>query len=67
MLRKVWIPKNIARRPAARTETYLKYGFVITECEKHLCPRCEKHSERRTELPAEILRSVRAESQLQGN
>ena len=22
MLRKVWIPKNIARRPAARTETY---------------------------------------------
>lgn len=39
MFRKVWIPKNIARRPAARTETYLKYGFVITECEKHLCPR----------------------------
>ena len=40
MLRKVWIPKNIARRPAARTETYLKYGFVITECEQLLCPRC---------------------------
>lgn len=40
MLRKVCIPKNIARRPAARTEMYLKYGFVITECEKYLCPRC---------------------------
>ncbi len=40
MLRKVWVPKSIARRPSARTQTYLKYGFVITECEKYLCPRC---------------------------
>lgn len=40
MHRKVWMPKGIARKPAARTETYLKYGFVITECEKYLCPRC---------------------------
>ena len=30
MLRKVWIPKSMARRPVARKETYLKYGFVIT-------------------------------------
>ena len=40
MLREVWIPKGIARRPAARTETYLKFGFVITEYENHYCPRC---------------------------
>lgn len=40
MHRKVWMPKSIARKPVARTETYLKYGFVITECEKYLCPRC---------------------------
>lgn len=40
MLRKMWIPKSMASRPTARTETYLKYGFVITECEKYLCPRC---------------------------
>lgn len=40
MHRKVWMPKGIARKPVARTETYLKYGFVITECEKYLCPRC---------------------------
>lgn len=40
MLRKVWIPKSIARKPTLRIETYLKYGFVITECKKYLCPRC---------------------------
>lgn len=40
MHRKAWIPKSIARKPEVRTETYLKYGFVITECEKYLCPRC---------------------------
>ncbi len=32
--------KNIARKPIPRTETYLKYGFVITEHEYHHCPRC---------------------------
>lgn len=40
MLRKVWMPKCIARKPALKIQMYLKYGFVITECEKHLCPRC---------------------------
>lgn len=40
MLRKVWVPKGIARRPAARTETYLKFGFVIMKHENHYCPRC---------------------------
>lgn len=40
MHRKVWTPKGISRKPVVRTETYLKYGFVITECEKYLCPRC---------------------------
>ena len=40
MHRKVWMPKGIARKLVTRTETYLKYGFVITECEKYLCPRC---------------------------
>lgn len=30
-----------ARRPIPETGTYLKYGFVITEYEKHLCPRCK--------------------------
>jgi len=33
--------KNIARKPIPKMETYLKYGFVITEHEKHLCPRCK--------------------------
>lgn len=40
MLRKIWMPKCIARRPVPRTETYLKYGFAITECELYYCPRC---------------------------
>ena len=40
MHRKVWTLKGISRKPVVRTETYLKYGFVITECEKYLCPRC---------------------------
>ena len=34
------MPKNIARKPIPRTETYLKYGFVITEHEFYLCPTC---------------------------
>ncbi len=40
MIRKVWMLKSIARKPVAKTETYLKYGFVIVECEKYLCARC---------------------------
>ena len=32
--------RNIARKPISETGTYLKYGFVITEHESHLCPRC---------------------------
>lgn len=34
------LPKWIARRPIEKTERYLKYGFVITECERYDCPRC---------------------------
>lgn len=33
--------KNIARKPISKMGTYLKYGFVIIEHEKHLCPRCK--------------------------
>lgn len=40
MLRKIWTPKGMARKPIQRTKTYLKYGFVITECELYHCPRC---------------------------
>lgn len=35
-------PKSAARKPTPKTETYLKYGFVITEHDVHLCPRCGK-------------------------
>lgn len=34
--------KRIAMKPFKRTETYLKYGFVITEHERYYCPRCRK-------------------------
>lgn len=33
-------PKSVARKPIPRLDTYLKFGFVITEHEVHLCPRC---------------------------
>lgn len=33
--------KFIARKPVAKTDIYLKFGFVITEHEQHLCPRCK--------------------------
>lgn len=29
-----------ARKPITRIETYLKFGFVITEYECHICPKC---------------------------
>lgn len=32
--------RNVARRPIEKTETYLKYGFVITEHKFHYCPKC---------------------------
>lgn len=32
--------RNMARRPIEKTETYLKYGFVITEHKSHYCPKC---------------------------
>ncbi|RKJ46535.1 hypothetical protein D7X98_04040 [bacterium 1XD8-76] len=32
--------KGKARRPVSKTETYLKYGFVITEIKSYYCPRC---------------------------
>jgi len=38
---RIQVLKNIARKPISEMETYLKYGFVITEHEKHLCPRCK--------------------------
>lgn len=40
MFRRIWIPKGVARRPIAKTKSYLKYGFVITECEVYHCPKC---------------------------
>ncbi len=33
--------RNIARKPIPKMGTYLKYGFIIMEHEKHLCPRCK--------------------------
>ena len=32
--------RDTARKPIPKTGTYLKYGFVITEHEYHLCPVC---------------------------
>ena len=32
-----------ARKPIAKIDTYLKYGFVITEHEYYHCPKC-KHT-----------------------
>lgn len=32
--------KNKARKPVLKKSTYLKYGFVVMECEDCLCPRC---------------------------
>ena len=33
--------KGIARKPISKLETYLKFGFVLTEHEFFYCPRCE--------------------------
>ena len=32
--------KSVAREPVSKVETYLKFGFVITEIERYYCPRC---------------------------
>jgi len=32
--------EDTAGKPLVRTESYLKYGFVIMECECFLCPEC---------------------------
>lgn len=32
--------KRRARKPIVRKNTYLKFGFVITEHENHYCSRC---------------------------
>lgn len=32
--------KGRARKPVSKLETYLKFGYVATERECHLCPRC---------------------------
>lgn len=34
--------RSIARKPVPMMETYLKYGFVITEHQCYCCPRCGK-------------------------
>lgn len=34
------VPKNMARKPLPKADVYLKFGFVITECENQHCPRC---------------------------
>ncbi len=33
--------KFIARRPIKRTTRYLKFGYVETELETYVCPRCD--------------------------
>lgn len=33
--------KEIARKPVQRVHNYLKYGFVVTECVRQHCPRCD--------------------------
>lgn len=32
--------KEIPRRPIDTSERYLRYGFVITEAQQYICPRC---------------------------
>ena len=32
--------KNKGLKPIIRTESYLKYGFIKTECESYYCPKC---------------------------
>lgn len=34
------VKKKKAIKPVARKSTYLKFGFVVTECENLYCPRC---------------------------
>ena len=36
------VKKKKAKKPNARKITYLKYGFVRTECENYHCPRCNQ-------------------------
>jgi len=36
------LPKWVGAKPIPRIETYLKFGFVITEHERYDCPRCRK-------------------------
>lgn len=38
---KIIIPKWIGIKPVPKIETYLKFGFVLTEIESYFCPRCE--------------------------
>lgn len=33
--------KEIARKPLPKIQTYLKYGFVVTEHDIYCCPRCK--------------------------
>ncbi len=35
-----FVSRDTERKPVSAMKTYLKYGFVITEYETHLCPAC---------------------------
>lgn len=32
--------RSMARKPVVKTNTYLKYGFVLMEREYYCCPKC---------------------------
>lgn len=32
--------RSTAGKPVVRTDTYLKYGFILTEQECYCCPKC---------------------------
>lgn len=34
--------RNIVRKPIFKIQTYLKYGFVITEHDIYCCPKCKR-------------------------
>ena len=40
-LRKGSVQWLVPTKPVSKLETYLKYGFVLTETECHYCPRCK--------------------------
>ncbi len=34
--------RGITRKPIPKIQTYLKYGFVITEHDIYCCPKCKR-------------------------